>query len=207
MEFHHVHLTDIQKRKLLNGHGIQLKAEHLNGSHKVVLDKKQSTKIKKALREGKGARIHFNSEELIKNNVMHGSGFHSLLSKAKQALYSVPNQPRRIAARQVQHASNVVESNTGMGVGKTERFFKNAGKAIVGAAKSKTGKAILKGITKVAVPAILAGVSAETGVPVVALSPAITGAINNGIDGMGIHNVYRKAPAKRRGKGLYPSGY
>jgi hypothetical protein len=271
MEIHVFHLTDEQKKKLLNGHSVQLKPDHLHGNSKVVLDKKQTTKVHKAKREGKGVRLRFHSDELIHNNVIHGSGFRSLLSKAKQALYAgakhvhnhlqetgvydqittagkkllkekahvalghaneyvhksidnsryVPSQMKdtlhSAADSQVHHAANMIDSQLGGGFGKSERFFRDAGRAIVGAAKSKVGKQILQGVAKVAVPALLTGISAETGLPVGALAPQITGAVNNGINGMGIHEVTgRKVIRKRatgrkvirkRGGALYPSGY
>jgi hypothetical protein len=264
MEIHKVHLTNDQKRKLLNGHSIQLKPDHLvGGSESVVLDKKQATKVHKAKREGKGVRLRFHSDELMHNNVIHGSGFHSLLSKAKKALYTgakhvhnhlrdtgvydqlaqagkkvlkekahealghaneyvhqridntkyVPTHIKEAlhsaANNQINHASDMIEDKLGSGLGKTERFFRDAGRAVVGAAKSKVGKQILKGVAKVAVPALLTGVSAETGIPIAAFAPQISGAVNQGIDGMGIHDVQRKKKVQRRRRGgaLFPSGY
>ena len=267
-ESHRVHLTKEKKRKLLNGHSIQLKHEELDGDHCIVLDKKQSTKLRKAKRTGAGMRIQFHNDHLMHDNVMHGEGFRELLSKAKQHLYnagmhvhnhlqqsgvydqvkgavkrvakykansilreakfvahdmvnsnadslhpSIKKVAHKVINDQLHHAQYAVNDHIdGYGIKDTNRKFintmKTVGNAIQGAARSKVGKQILKGVAKVAVPAILSGVQAETGVPVGAFAPAISGAVNQGIDGLGIGGKRKRMPVARvyRAGALYPSG-
>ena len=256
---HHMQLSDAQKKKLLLGHPVQLKIHHLEGNHVVILDAEQSKKVHKAKREHKGVRIQLNTKDLVHNNVIHGTGFHSLLSKAKKALYrgatalhshlkdsGVYDNLKRTAKDQLhqhsaialrhasdyahgainKHAPEFLQSNLhnivddqgihaqnalfdtieGAGIGKTERFFMNAGKSIQNAAKSKIGKQVLKSVVKVGMPLALNAVSAETGLPVQMLSPALSNVANKQIDGLGLQHM-RKRGRPRHGGALMPSGY
>jgi hypothetical protein len=273
MELHSIHLTDAQKRKLLRRQPVQLKNENLQGNHKIVLNHEQSVKIRRAKRTGKGIRLQLHNDELVHNNVVHGTGFKELLSKAKKAVYhgahmihnhlqetgvydNIKQTGKRMLKEKLNDATaqlkdavhNRLDNNKyanyipehlkqnlhniadqqintlkarannhidaygeapiavqGEGFGKTERFFRDTGRAIVGAAKSKVGKQILKGVVKTALPLALNAVSAETGVPLGVLSQPLTNVANNQIDGLGLKK--KKIITRRRGAGLFPSGY
>ena len=86
MELHKLALSDDQKRKLIRGHAVQIRHEHIGIGGSIMLDKKQSTKIHKAMRTGSGVRIQLHNEDLVRNNVMHGTGFKQFLSKARSKL-------------------------------------------------------------------------------------------------------------------------
>ena len=275
MELHKLHLSDDQKRKLIRGHAVQVRHENINRGGSIVLDKKQSTKIHKAIRTGCGVRIQLHNDELVRNNVMHGTGFKEFLSKARAKLMGIDHHlsqnagyraikhvGKTVAKRYADDAINVAQQIAkdyvadqvgdsyvgdfvksgvnqfidqrgnqvrqsingkidGLGIGKTERKiirgFKTVGNAIKSAAKSQIGKTVLKGVAKVAIPAVLGAVSAETGLPAVALAPTLTNVANKQIDGLGFKRpVTRKkarASGRRRarvigiGGALVPSGY
>ncbi len=270
MEVHKLHLTIAQKRKLLRGQAVQLKHEHLqSGGSTVVLDKMHGNKIRKAIRTAKGARIQFANEDMIHNNVIHGTGFKDLLSKAKKAFYGIHNHLKDSGAYDVlretgkklihqgidhvssrvkqgvknviedkmpegshanfsRYADNLIDSGVGRlhdkldgnGIGKTERRiingFKKAGRTIKKVVTSDVGKTILKGVAGKVIPGVLAGIQAETGVPVGVLAPVLTRAANKGIDGMGVAPISVMPSKRSRGRprkvvvsagALVPSGY
>jgi len=85
---HPISFTAEQGRKLLNGHTVQFKPEQLGcGTHTIHLDYEQAKRFHTAHRLGKGLRVEFRSQHHLEHNIVHGKGFASLLSKAKQMAY------------------------------------------------------------------------------------------------------------------------
>ena len=218
MELHKLALSDDQKRKLIRGHAVQVKHANINTGGSIMLDKKQSTKIHKALRTGCGVRIQLHNDELVRNNVMHGTGFKEFLSKARSKLIGIDHQlsknagyravkkvGKKVAKKYANDAidaakqiakdyvadqvgdsmmGDIVKSGAnqfidqqgnqvrqsvngkidGLGIGRTERAiirgFKTVGQVAKTAAKSKIGKAALKGVAKVGIPAVLGAITA-----------------------------------------------
>jgi hypothetical protein len=114
-----------------------------------------------------------------------------------------------------QQANAVNDQINGYGIGKTERKiingFRQVGKVLKQGAHSQIGKQILKGVAKVAIPAALAAISAETGMPAIALAPALTNAANSGINGLGLKRKpgrpKKSVGRPRKGGALFSAGY
>jgi hypothetical protein len=275
MELHKLALSDDQKRKLIRGHAVQVRHANIGIGGSIMLDKKQSTKIHKAMRTGSGVRIQLHNEDLVRNNVMHGTGFKQFLSKARSKLIgfdqkmsknsayrAVKNVGKTVAKKYANDAidvakqiakdyvadqvgdsmmGDIVKSGAnqyidqqgnqakqsvngkinGLGIGKTERAlirgFNTVGKVAKTAVKSKVGKSVLKGVAKVAIPAVLAGITAETGIPAIALAPTLTNVANKQIDGLGFKKPVTRKATRSYGRkksqvigyggALVPSGY
>lgn len=258
MELHKLALSDDQKRKLLRGHAVQVRHENINIGGSIVLDKKQSTKIHKALRTGSGVRIQLHNEDLVRNNVMHGTGFKQFLSKARSKLIGIDHQLSKNSAyravksvgktvakkyandaidvakqiakdyvadqmgdsmmgdivksgvnQYIDQQGNQVKQSvngkiSGLGIGRTERAlirgFNTVGKVAKTAVKSKIGKSALKGVAKVAIPAVLGAITAETGMPAIALAPTLTNVANKQIDGLGFKRPVTRKKARVSGR-------
>lgn len=94
-----------QGRKLINGHNVQFKKEQLMGSgaKTIHLDDEQSKKYMNAVHSGSGMRLHFKHEHQLHHNLLHGKGFHELLSKAKKVALHHLSQASQHASNFAQH--------------------------------------------------------------------------------------------------------
>ena len=219
MELHKLQLTNAHKRKLLNGHNIQLKHEHLHGGSVVLLSKDIGRKVRSAIKKGTGVRIRFSSEDVKNHNIEHGEGFkellrgvkrhiqnsgvidvvkkhgreigkkivHNVASQAKKTLHSAIDKHIPKAYSDDLHgltndivdnqASHLHKAIQGQGIGKTERFFINAGKTVRKIANSKPVRQIAQQVGNQL------------------LDHAVSGLTQAALSGAGVKRKYKKGGA------------
>ena len=81
-----LHLTTLQKKKLIKGSGINLKYNHIGNGEIYHIKDHQCNKLAHAMHKQKGCRIDMNDEQ-IEHHYKHGGGMFSFLSnKVKQII-------------------------------------------------------------------------------------------------------------------------
>lgn len=135
MEIHKLDISDAQKRKLLNGHAIQIKHHQIGSGSHVVLDTAHGKKVRTAYRTGKGVRIQLANDHVVRSNVIHGSGFSSMLSKAKKKALQLDtmlsqneayNQLKSTAKDKAkQYAQDAIQKGKELALNKVSQYTEN----------------------------------------------------------------------------------
>lgn len=84
-----LNLTVVQKRKLLNGHTVQLDNSQIGRGANIIVDDKTYKRLMRASNAGKGARISASPEMIMS---IQGAGFKSVMKKAVKGAKKVFNE-------------------------------------------------------------------------------------------------------------------
>ena len=84
-----LNLTVVQKRKLLNGHTVQLANSQIGRGADIMVDEKTYKRLMRASRAGKGARLTASTEMALS---IEGAGFKSVMKKIGKTTKKVFNE-------------------------------------------------------------------------------------------------------------------
>jgi hypothetical protein len=84
-----LHLTTLQKKKLIKGKGINLKSDHIGHGEIYNMSPHQCNKLAHAIHKQKGCRIDMDDEQ-IEHHYKHGGGMFSFLKQKVKQIISNP---------------------------------------------------------------------------------------------------------------------
>lgn len=96
-----IKLSDAQKKRLMNGHAVQVPAGGVGVGDSMLLTKRQHNRMATAKVKGQGCRVQFDSSQIRKNQEVVGEGFFDDLVDGAKRLGRRALQAARPAARPV----------------------------------------------------------------------------------------------------------